>query len=163
VVPDSFAAIASFLLLLMPGLIYNMARERLRPTAEESAFREASGIALASFLAGAVAVAVLAIAKAMGLDSLPDAALWVKQGANYAADNLDKIAVFFASYSLLAAGAAWLGAWLLFHAGDDVDIDLTPTRGSKRFGSGDPPGRNRWPSWSLKTQRSTSERSSITP
>lgn len=123
-VPNSFAAIATFLLLLAPGLIYNMARERLRPAAEESAFREASGIALASFLAGTVAIAILSILRAVGLDALPDAAAWVKQGAKYAADNIDKVAIFFVSYTVLAAGAAWLGAWLLFHSAEDVDIDL---------------------------------------
>lgn len=122
-VPESFAAITTFLLVLTPGLVFNIRRERLRPTAEESAFREASGIVLASLLAGSVAMAVLAGAKALWPGLLPDPAEWVKEGAAYAAVNLDRVAAFFVLYSLIAALVAWVGGWVLYRSGGEAFID----------------------------------------
>lgn len=65
-VPSSGLAVVFFVLLIAPGLLFDLLAERRRATAAESAFREASRVVLASLvftLAGFVVIALLRIAK----------------------------------------------------------------------------------------------------
>lgn len=58
-IPDSLAALVSFLLLLAPGIVWQLQRARHRPTVKESALIEVSRVVLASLTAtGAAALAL---------------------------------------------------------------------------------------------------------
>jgi hypothetical protein len=60
VVPDSLAALVSFLLLLAPGIVWQLQRARYRPAVKESALIEVSRVVLASLAATGTAAALLA-------------------------------------------------------------------------------------------------------
>ena len=59
-VPDSLAALVSFLLLLAPGIVWQLQRARYRPAVKESALIEVSRVVLASLAATGAAAAMLA-------------------------------------------------------------------------------------------------------
>jgi hypothetical protein len=48
VVPQTIGALASFLALVAPGIVFELLRERRRAGARESAFHEASRVAVSS-------------------------------------------------------------------------------------------------------------------
>ncbi|MBN0042259.1 hypothetical protein JN535_19080 [Cellulosimicrobium cellulans] len=58
-VPDSLAALVSFLLLLAPGIVWQLQRARYRPTVKESALIEVSRVVLASLAATGTAATLL--------------------------------------------------------------------------------------------------------
>jgi Family of unknown function (DUF6338) len=82
VIPQSVAALAGFLLLVAPGLTYELLRERERPTIEASTFREASRVALTSLVFTTVSLLVL-IALASIFPSLLDLDGWIDGGDRY--------------------------------------------------------------------------------
>lgn len=59
-VPDSLAALVSFLLLLAPGIVWQLQRARYRPAVKESALIEVSRVVIASLAATGAAAAILA-------------------------------------------------------------------------------------------------------
>jgi len=59
VIPQGTASVVVFLLLIAPGLLFDLLADRRRPTAKESAFREAGRVVLASIAFGAIAWAVV--------------------------------------------------------------------------------------------------------
>ena len=60
--PDTLGALLAFLVFVAPGLCFELLRERRRPALEQTAFREASRIALTSLLfSGAALVVVVAV------------------------------------------------------------------------------------------------------
>jgi hypothetical protein len=58
-IPDSVAALVSFLLLLAPGILWNQRRARFAPSVKETALVEVSSVVLASLSATGIAGAVL--------------------------------------------------------------------------------------------------------
>jgi hypothetical protein len=91
-VPDTAAALGVFLLLVAPGLVYQLLRAGSRPESERSAFREASVVALTSLLFSGAAVALLAVARAISPGLLPDPGLWLQQGSEYLHDHYRLVA-----------------------------------------------------------------------
>lgn len=59
-VPDSLATLVAFLLLLAPGIFWQLQRARYRPTVKESTLIEVSRVVLTSLAATGVAAAILA-------------------------------------------------------------------------------------------------------
>ncbi|MCM3662533.1 DUF6338 family protein [Georgenia satyanarayanai] len=59
-VPDSLAALVSFLLLLAPGIFWQLQRARYRPAVKESTLIEVSRVVLTSLAATGLAAAILA-------------------------------------------------------------------------------------------------------
>jgi hypothetical protein len=59
-IPDSLATFVSFLLLLAPGIVWQLQRARYRPTVKESALIEVSRVVLASLTATGAAALTLA-------------------------------------------------------------------------------------------------------
>jgi hypothetical protein len=82
-IPTTTAQLFLFLALVAPGLYYELLRERHRPVIGESAFREASRIALASVLFDGAAVAVLAIVRAIRPAWMPDPRSWLAHPTPY--------------------------------------------------------------------------------
>jgi hypothetical protein len=117
VVPQTFAAVAAFFLLVAPGAFFEIRRERRRPSKTESALREASRIVLASLVFSGLAAVVLALAQAVWPANwpplTPDFGSWLEQGSAYAADNLGLIARAAAAQFLVAILASYLTSRLL--------------------------------------------------
>ncbi len=116
--PDSISAVVGFLLVVAPGLILEAVREHRRPTADRSAFREASGVALASLVFGAIALAVLWGVRQARSSVLPDPVAWIQQGSKYSAAHLWAVVLFFLGWVTLASLAALFGGLLLFKESD---------------------------------------------
>lgn len=103
-IPDSVATVVGFLLLLAPGIVWQLDRDRYRPSLKESAFLELSRIILVSLVA-TVTVAVLLVPR-MWLPLLDR----VGELREAVSPNLDDAMLFvFAAgvHSMAATGLAW--------------------------------------------------------
>lgn len=83
-IPTTIVQFFLFLVLVAPGLLFELLRERRRPAIEETAFREASRIALASVVFNLAALAVLAIIHLIHSRWLPSPAAWLAHPGTYA-------------------------------------------------------------------------------
>jgi hypothetical protein len=86
VVPSTWLSVLFFLLLVAPGLVFDLLAERRRAGAGESAFREASRVALASTAFSGAALAVLATIRALKPEWMPDPRRLLGDGQAYLAD-----------------------------------------------------------------------------
>jgi hypothetical protein len=105
VIPDTLGALIAFLGLVAPGLLFEMLRERRVPASEESAFREASRVALMSLVFTLFALAVLTITGLLEPHWLPDVDRWINCGASYAKAHY-RLILRAVLLELLIAGAA---------------------------------------------------------
>jgi hypothetical protein len=122
-VPDTAAALGVFLLLVAPGITYQLLRAGSRPESATSPFREASVVALTSLLFSGAAVAVLAVARAAWPDWLPDPGRWLRDGSGYLNEH----------YRLVARGALLaLGLSLLLAFAAHRALDAAATTGRWR-------------------------------
>lgn len=85
-VPSTWLSVLFFLLLIAPGLVFDLLAERRRAGADESAFREASRVALASTAFSGAALAVLATARALKPEWMPDPRRLLGDGQEYLTD-----------------------------------------------------------------------------
>jgi Family of unknown function (DUF6338) len=92
-IPDTLGAVVAFLGLVAPGVAFELLRERRRPSIEETAFREASRVALTSLVFTLGAGAILALAFLAGAPFLADPTDWLRRGSDYALENLDLVTV----------------------------------------------------------------------
>ena len=92
-IPDTFGALLALLGLVAPGLVYELRRERRRPATNASAFREASRVALSSFVFTASALVILGIVRIIRPSWVVDGSSWISEGASYASANLVKVGV----------------------------------------------------------------------
>jgi hypothetical protein len=107
-VPSTTVQVFLFLALVAPGLYYELLRERRRPAIGETAFREASRIALASVLFDVAALAVLAIVRVIRPAWIPDLRLWLAHPAAYVRDHYVLIIWVALTGLVLAFGFATL-------------------------------------------------------
>ncbi len=107
-IPQTVLSLVAFLFLVAPGLVFELRRERRRPTWEETAFREASRIALASLLLSVGAVLVLVVVGRWIPTLLPDVRSWLRNSRNYLPDHFGVVSRFL----LLELGVALLLAVL---------------------------------------------------
>jgi Family of unknown function (DUF6338) len=82
-IPETFAALYAFLGLVAPGLIYQILREKRRPAVDETAFREASRIALTSLVFTTVATLLMTLLGVVAPGLFPDIAAWITTGKTY--------------------------------------------------------------------------------
>jgi len=87
-IPQTIAAIGAFLVFVAPGLAFELLRERRRPSIEETAFREASRVALTSTLFSGIALLALFALGAVRPGWVVDAPAWLNGGTDYVADNV---------------------------------------------------------------------------
>lgn len=82
-VPQTAGAVLAFLGLVAPGLLFELLRERRRPTFNESAFHEAGRVALMSLAFTLLAFAILAAVRIAAPGAMPDPGKWLQQGNAY--------------------------------------------------------------------------------
>ena len=112
-VPSTLATFAAFLMLVAPGLVFEIRRERRRPALEETTFREASRVALTSLLFSGASLAALSIVRAARPSLLPDLGLWLHQGNGFLVSRYRLVARAGLAEVALAIGIALgVDAWL---------------------------------------------------
>lgn len=107
-VPQTVVAFIGFLLLIAPGLLFEMLRERRRPAFQETAFREASRTAFTSLLFTAAALTLLAFVRAAWPGLMPDPGRWIREKGRYLETHYRLIAAFFMVEMVLASALALL-------------------------------------------------------
>jgi len=112
VVPETLGALVAFLCFIVPGLVFELLRERRRPFIEETAFREASRIGLTSVLFTLVACLVLALVRALRPSWIADPSQWLRDGQKYAEQNLVLVVMTLVAVMTVAILFALLVDWL---------------------------------------------------
>jgi hypothetical protein len=108
VVPSTWLSIVFFLLLIAPGLLFDLLAERRRAGAEESAFREASRVALGSTVFSGIALTALAVVRAVRPEWMPDPRRLLSDQQQYLADEYRLVLRALVIQVLLALLLAWL-------------------------------------------------------
>jgi hypothetical protein len=111
-IPETFAALLAFVGFVAPGLVFEILRERRRPLIEETAFREASRVALTSLLFTIMALLGLVAIRQVAGTNLADPGEWVRQGNTYVQYNLGLVATTLLLELALALGLAVVVDWL---------------------------------------------------
>jgi hypothetical protein len=110
VIPQTLGALAAFLTLVAPGIVFELRRERRRGRHQETAFREASRVALGSLLFTLLSLLVLTglrgLAGLVGWRLFLSPAAWLAAGEAYARDHLTLIVVSVAVELALACAFA---------------------------------------------------------
>ncbi|MEV6283998.1 DUF6338 family protein [Kribbella sp. NPDC051770] len=127
-IPDSAAALLALLGLVAPGLVYQARRERRRPPSVESAFREASRVALTSLLFTVAATTVMVVV-ASAWPALPEISTWLRDPGAYLPDNYAKVGLFLLLELVLACCLA-----ILFEAGTGRGLRGNILAGSLWYG-----------------------------
>lgn len=106
-IPQTMGALAAFLALVAPGIVFELRRERRRARRAETAFREAARVALGSLVFTMSSVLVLTASQAVSGGKLfLDAEAWLSAGDAYARQHLTLIVLTFAVELALACGLA---------------------------------------------------------
>lgn len=124
-VPESVAALYSFFAFVAPGLVYQLLRERDRPALKESAFREASRVALTSTLYTTLSVIALLGVRSSQPGWLADPTEWLAHGRAYAVANAGLVLRTSIVVVVLASVFAYLGHVLSERWRRDPDVVRT--------------------------------------
>jgi hypothetical protein len=116
-VPSTWLTVVLFLLLVSPGLLFDLLALRRRTGAPESAFHETSRIVLASLGFTVAALAVLTAAGVVFPALLPDPKGLLDPNGTYAAEHWPLVVGALVAESVLAHGAAVLVHWRLTRRG----------------------------------------------
>ncbi|HVA09082.1 MAG TPA: DUF6338 family protein [Acidimicrobiales bacterium] len=90
--PTTGAALLAFLLLIVPGLLFELIRESRKPTPSRSSLREGTWVLFVGAMASAGALLVLAIARAGFSWSMPDPRLWLAHPVEYQTEHYRLVA-----------------------------------------------------------------------
>ena len=112
-VPSSWLTVVLFLLLVSPGLLFDLLAARRRTGPAESAFHETSRIVLASLGFTAVALAVLVVVGLLAPGLLPEPKGLLDPSGAYPVDHWPAVLGAVAAEAAVAHGAAVLVHWLL--------------------------------------------------
>jgi Family of unknown function (DUF6338) len=85
VVPSTWLSVLLFLLLVAPGLLFDLLAERRRVGATESAFREVNRVVLSSLAFSGLGFVVVVLARLIAPGSMPDFRRLVSEGMKYVA------------------------------------------------------------------------------
>jgi len=107
VIPQTLAALVAFVALVVPGLAFELLRERRRAAVEETPFREVSRIGVTSACFSSVAITLLFALHAVRPSATVDLAAWLRDGTDYAADNLGSVLGTTLMFLVVATGLAW--------------------------------------------------------
>jgi hypothetical protein len=124
-VPQTLGALGAFLTLVAPGIVFELLRERRRVRRTESAFREASRVALGSLvfslLASVVLIGVHALFRSLfAANVLIDLDRFAANGASYARQHVGSIAFSVLAELALACAFAVLVDFLLARRGHET-------------------------------------------
>lgn len=110
VIPQTLGALAAFLALVAPGIVFELLRERRRGRHQETAFREASRVALGSLVFTLLSLLVLTglqgLASLAGWRLFLSPSAWLAGGEVYAREHLTLIVVSVAVELALACASA---------------------------------------------------------
>jgi hypothetical protein len=113
VLPVGIGTIYGLLALVAPGLLFQLLRERARPSLEETGFREASRVALTSLVFTTSSVGLLAAVSKVEPRALVDAPAWATTKDAYVEAHLWLTARSVVYEVLLACALATFAAWVL--------------------------------------------------
>lgn len=82
-VPSTVATFLAFLLLVVPGLLFEFIRDTRRPTVQRSNFREVSSVLLAGTACSLVSIIILAALRGYWPASMPNPGGWLSNAAPY--------------------------------------------------------------------------------
>jgi uncharacterized protein DUF6338 len=105
--------VLAFFGLVAPGVVFELLREKRRPSLEETAFREASRIALTSLVFTVLAISVLSVVRLIWQSALLDPADWLSNGMTYVAAHPGLMGRSLVLELLLAIGLAVATDWYL--------------------------------------------------
>jgi hypothetical protein len=106
-VPGSWLSVLLFLLLVAPGLLFDLLSEQRRAGFGESAFREVSRVVLGSLAFSGFAFAGLVILRTVHPAWLPDPKRLLEPGGSYARDQYRLLLRTLVLQASLALAAAW--------------------------------------------------------
>lgn len=147
-VPTTIGAVAVFLLLIAPGLAFELLRQRARPARVDSAFVEISRVLLAGTVITGFVVLVLGLARAVNPNGVVDVAALIRAGTAYWSANLPLIGWSAAAHLVLALLIAWLAEDVL--AGRRTSVLTTDSTWHVLFHRIAPPGTRAFLSVQLK-------------
>ncbi|WP_346533799.1 DUF6338 family protein [Micromonospora sp. DPT] len=107
-VPTTWLGVVFFLVLIAPGLLFDLLAARRRAAPPESAFREAGRIVLASLGFDAFAFIVLVALQQLAPGLLPEPAEILRGGTRFVADNFNQVLGAILGFTVLAVGAVWM-------------------------------------------------------
>jgi hypothetical protein len=110
-IPATLGAFVAFLGLVAPGLVYELLSERRRPLREQTAFREASRIALTSLVFSVASFLLTYITGRIFGNLSINWTEWLDQGVNYFKANDVRVVGNFLVQVSLACGLAALTEW----------------------------------------------------
>jgi hypothetical protein len=105
--PETIGSFIAFLLLITPGLVFELLRERSRPERVRSTFRETSVVVVASVAFSSVALGVLLVARVLQPGWIPSPTDLAESPGRYATDHLRLVARSFTIHLVLACGIAF--------------------------------------------------------
>jgi hypothetical protein len=125
VIPDTIGAVFGVFLAVSPGLIFEFVRERRRPTAERSAFREAAWVAAASLAFSTAALILILLLEWALPDVFADPGSWLAGGTGYVKDHVPQVVVFVVSWTVLGCALAGLTAMAVIKETAEIDPNAT--------------------------------------
>jgi hypothetical protein len=111
-IPQTLVSFALFLVLIAPGLVYQMLYERRHPALEETVFREASRTALTSVVFSALACLILSLVRIGRPGWMVDLGAYLRDGKNYYGQHYNLVIQTVALEVLLAIALVGLYHWI---------------------------------------------------
>jgi hypothetical protein len=112
-IPETIGALLAFLGLVAPGLVYLLRRESRQAGVAETAFREASHVALLSLALTAAATAILALVHECRPEWFVDMGAWFRAGNAYVPAHYRLVIRMAVIEVILACLLALLADWLV--------------------------------------------------
>lgn len=124
-IPQTLGTLIAFLGLIAPGLAFELMRERKRPRITDSAFREASRIALSSFVLSTISIIIQLILWVIWPHVALDLAAWIRTGNSYFQGNTTKIVANLAFTTLFACLLGFTVAWAMSASSPEGSLHVT--------------------------------------
>lgn len=107
--PETVGSLIAFLLLVTPGICFELLRERSRPERARSAFRETAVVVVASVVLSGAALGVLLLIREIQSNWLPSPRDLVRSPGAYSTEHLELVVRALTAHVVLACGLAY--AW----------------------------------------------------
>lgn len=112
-VPTDWLAVLLFLVLVAPGMLFELLARRRRATLPESAFVLISRVILVSVAINVLVLLIFAVVQWHWPALVPDPAAMIRNGSDYVADNYRLVLVALLAQALLAASLVYLAHLIL--------------------------------------------------
>jgi uncharacterized membrane protein YidH (DUF202 family) len=113
VVPSTWLSVLFFVVLIAPGLLFDLLAQRRRVGVPESAFREASRVVLASLVFSGLGLVVVGLVRTLEPAWMPDPDRLVANPHQYLVEHYRLILAALLLGGSVALGAAGLAHWFL--------------------------------------------------